>query len=219
MLNHSLSSYLVPNLYDPNTYFRLDNGPGRIENRSGTKIVTLSTTMLRGLYLGLKKETGPAWTLIMKSCGDSWGKRYVSRLFAEAEEFYGQSIGEMKIARFTTLVREALAVHGWGRLELDFSFLPQGVIVANLENPATSAALHDVDDTQVDVVIAGILKAIFSQAAGQQLECHQTERLTGEAPLSRFVVAMEKRMEGVPQMIENRSSHDEILEAVVNTVV
>lgn len=219
MLNHSLSSYLVPNLYNPETYFKLDIGPGRIRNRKGLKMVTLSNYMIRGLYKGLKKETGPAWVLILKRCGEIWGERYAERLLEEAEEFYSENVGEMKMPRFNALIAEALAVHGWGRAEFDYGKAHNGVILITIHNAITSAALHDVNDRQADILIAGIIRAILSKVTGQDLDCFQIDRVLGKNPKATFVAALSSRLQDVPELVEEGKSSDHILTTILETTV
>lgn len=216
-MSNSLSGYLVPNLYNPESYFNLDIGIGRLQNRGGAKMITLSSAMMRGLYMGLKKETGPAWTLILKSCGDSWGDRYVARMFDEAEEFYGEKIKDMKMSRFSAILKEVLAIHGWGVIDVDYAKLVNGVIVVTVENPPMSVALKDVDEVSADILFAGILRAAFTRISNHQLDCYQTERTLGQMPRSKFIIALPSRMESVPELLEKKTSHAKILESVVNT--
>jgi predicted hydrocarbon binding protein len=210
-----LAPYLVPNMFDPRHYFVLDIGPGRLTTRSGAKMVTFSSTALRGLYLGLYREAGPAWVVILKRCGEIWGERYCRRLFGELEAYYREGVRQMKMGRFLAALTEAFATHGWGRFEFDLEHVNRGVIVVGVHNPIMTSVLPDVDEPQVDVLIAGVLKSILRELTGEDLDCHQTERLRGDAPFARFVLSHTARLEAVPAMLESRKSHDEIVASVL----
>ena len=78
-----LSSHLVPNCFDPDVYYVLDVRQGVMRNRFGAKCCTFSAHALRGIFLTLKDEVGPAW-------------RSVARGEIVVEEILGRHIDMMR---------------------------------------------------------------------------------------------------------------------------
>lgn len=65
-----LDQHIVPNLFYPTYYYRLNVRTGVMQNAFGTKCCTFSGYALQGLYTAPKDETGPAWHLVMRRCGE-----------------------------------------------------------------------------------------------------------------------------------------------------
>lgn len=205
-----LAHHLVPNVFDPESYFALDLGMGVMRTRGGAKSLTLSSFFLRGLYVGLKTETGPAWSLVLRRCGETWGKRFAKRFLGEVTEFYKEDMTTMSMARFNELVRECFAVHGWGRVETDYSLLHAGLIVVSVENPIMGSILNE-EKARVDVLLEGVLKALFAEVTGQDLDCFETDYVGSGAPASRFVLGLTRRLEKVPEWLEAGASHEDVV--------
>lgn len=211
ILNH----HLVPNCFAPTSYFDLDVRAGVMRNRFGAKCCSLSGHFLRGLYVALQHEAGPAWRSILRHCGESWGTRFAQRFLREVGQFYGQSLEEMSMLRFDALVRECFAVHGWGRMQTDFSRLDAGVIQIEVANPVMSEALG-IAEARTEVLLEGVLKSLFREVTDQPLECYETQSAALGATSSIFILAHEKRMAAVPGLIEAGETHATILERVLS---
>jgi predicted hydrocarbon binding protein len=209
-------SYAIPNLFDPSTYFNLDLKTGVMRNRSGAKVITLSGYMLRGLYIGLKNETGPAWALIMRRCGEIWGERFAKRFLAEIGEFYAEDLNTMSMNRFNALVTELFANSGWGKVTLNYSLIPQGFVVAEVQSPIMGEVIGDAGE-RMDVLMEGIFKALFTQVAGKPMDCFQTQCVAENATLSLFVIGLASRMESVPEWLEAGDRHDAIITKLLKT--
>lgn len=208
--NGALAHYLVPNLFDPESYFQLDVRYGVMRNRFGTKSCVFSGHLLKGLYTGLKHECGPAWRLVLRRCGETWGERFAKRFLDEVGSFYGQGPDAMAMGRFTALLEEYFAIAGWGKLRMDYSLAGGGIIQAEVENAILGDLLGDAKE-RMDVLIEGVLKAVFSRISGQKLDCLETQCIATGAPHCAFVIGLESRLEKVPEMLEAGATHAQVI--------
>ncbi|MGF1571457.1 MAG: hypothetical protein ACFCU1_00115 [Sumerlaeia bacterium] len=207
-----LADELVPNCFDPETYLSLDMRTGVIRNRFGTKSILLSGFLLRGIYIGLKNECGPAWKLVLRSCGEIWGEKFAQRFLNEISEFYGQDLESMSMARFKACVEEYFATAGWGKVNIDFSIINKGLIQVEVENPILGELFEDVGE-KCDVLFEGVFKKLFSKISKQELDCYETQSVAEGAPTSVFLIGAADRFEDIPEWIEEKKlSHGNIIE-------
>jgi len=201
---------LVPNCFSPESYYKLDVRRGVLNNRFDTKCCTFSAHALRGLYLGLVHETGPAAKLVLRRCGETWGRRMASRFMDEIKSFYGEGPESMSMARFIALAQEYFAVSGWGRLHFDLDLAAEGIFVAELENPIMGDIFFE-NREKMDVLMEGILKELFSHASGELLDCYETAGVAEGHPVSTFVIALATRLKKAPDWVEAGKQHAEIV--------
>ena len=206
----SLSAYLIPNLYEADSYYAVDTKTGVMRDRNQTKVVTLSGMMLKGLYIGLKNETGPAWALVLRRCGETWGTRFAKRFLGDISAFYGQPLDQMPMARFTALMVEYFAVSGWGKLNFDFRHIGGGLIIAEVNNALLGDVLRSSGE-RADVLLEGVLKALFCAVTGKEMDCYETQCIAQGAPSCLFIIGLESRLADVPEMLEKNEKHAEIL--------
>lgn len=207
-----LADELVPNCFDPESYLNLDMRTGVIRNRFGTKSILLSGFLLKGIYIGLKNECGPAWKLVLRSCGEIWGEKFSDRFLREIGEFYGQNLNEMSMGRFKACVEEYFATAGWGKVTVDFSIIHKGLIQIEVENPILGEVFEDVGE-KCDVLFEGVFKKLFSKISGKQLDCYETQGIAEGAPTSVFLIGAADRFEQVAEWIEDKKlSHGAIIE-------
>ncbi len=206
----NISNYLVPNLFNPSTYYDLDLRDGAMATRNGVKVVTFSSFALRGVYIGLKNETGPAWALVLRRCGEIWGERFAHRFIEETSAFYGEGMDKMSMARFNALLSEYFAMTGWGRMRLEFDHIALGILTISVKNPILGSVLGEAGQ-RMDVLLEGVLKAVFSLATGKEMDCYETESVMQGAPVSRFIIGLESRLADVPEWLEQGMGHDEII--------
>lgn len=214
----SIRMHAVPNCFEPASYFTLDVQGGVLKNRFGTKFCLLSGHFLRGLHKSLEHEAGPAWKLILRSCGEKWGARLATRFTREIAEAYGEDLDNMTMARFDVLLREFFALCGWGRFTISYRHLPAGIIEVDVSQPVLAEVLG-ITEKHCDVLLEGVLKAMFSHITGQKLDCYETQTVATGAPSSIFLLALEQRMTKVTEWIDAGESHAAILEKVLNTKV
>lgn len=194
-----------------NDYFRHDLRGGTLFNRSGTKMCYMPSELLIGLQKALEDETGPAWRVILKRCGQIWGKRVSRRFAREMSEYYGRPMYDLPMAEFAKLVESYFAYHGWGRLTLDFALAPSGILCARLENSAFVEVLG-ASDLPVDSIISGLLAELIAQVAERKdIECYETECTAMGAACCRFVIGVAGRLGNVPKWVEEGSRHEDVV--------
>lgn len=208
--------HLIPNYYDPGTYYRHNMRDGVIHNRAGAKCCVLSSHLFRGLYVSLQEECGPAWNIVLRRCGEVWGQRQAKRMLEEIKQFYSSDLDMMSMARFSSLIEEYFASGGWGRLELDHSMAGAGIIQARVERAILGETLSEVDN-RMDVLIEGVLKALFCEASGRDLECFETECIACGAPRCSFVIGLASRLAPVCDWLEQGDDHKTVLRRLVES--
>ena len=210
-----LSRHIVPNLFDPAQYYQCNVRTGVMHDAFGAKCCTLSGFALKGLYVGLKNEAGPAWRLILRRCGERWGTRLAARLLDEIARFYNEALDQMTMARFTALLEEYFAVSGWGRMRFDFSHIDAGLIVADVQNEVFGDILRDSEE-RAGVLLEGVLKALFSAVTDKEMECFETQSIGEGASASRFLVSTRARLRPVSAWIDAGVGHQEILNRLMS---
>lgn len=211
-----LAEELVPNAFDPENYLQLDLRYGVMRDRVGRRCIILSGFLLRGMYIGLKNECGPAWRLVLRGCGEQWGKKFAERFLKEIEEFYQEDLSTMTMGRLVACIEEFFATTGWGRLHIDFSLIDHGLIQAEVENPILGEVLRDVGE-KMDVLFEGVLKELFTKVSGVQMDCYETQSIAEGAPTSCFIIGLASRMEPVSEWIEDENlSHGAIISRLMN---
>lgn len=206
----------APPLFDPETYFRLDPATGTMTTRGGAKCCTLAEPFFRGLYLTLRDECGPAWTIALRRCGETWGARQADRFLREIAEATGRGLDEMPMSEFDRLLGECFAAHGWGRVRADYSAADAGIVQVEVRNSIVACALHDAG-AHVDALLEGVLKVLYSKTSGRDLECFETECAAAGASRCRFVVGLPARLEPVPKWREEGLGHAEIVRRLMKS--
>lgn len=197
-------------------YVKTDVRRGVARNRGGTRILSLTSDFLIGLRNALVFECGKAADVVMKSAGKRWGKSFATRLGKELGPYYGMALEDMPLAVFTGCLVESFNAHGLGKLTVDVSLYDKGVFVCTVENPMY-AGLQDTGGQPADPLLAGILAGVFSQLAGRELDCVQTQCQNCGAPDSRFVISLEDRLALVEKWRNEGRSHAELVAAVAQT--
>ncbi|MCC5840779.1 MAG: hypothetical protein JJT96_11690 [Opitutales bacterium] len=178
---------------------RYDLVDGTVFNPVQTRQIYLSTDLLRGIYLALKEEAGPAWTAILKNCGRIWGSRVVRNLEREFQYVQQMNPGELPVTAFIALIERYFAAHGWGRAEFDMSLAAShGIVSMRLRNSLLCSVIED-EDGPVDSLIAGILQGIFSHYSGQPLDCAEIASSRQGYQACWFVVSHEDRIGSLPE--------------------
>lgn len=210
-----LAEELVPNAFDPEGYLELDLRYGVMRDRLGRRCIILSGFLLRGMYIGLKNECGPAWRLVLRSCGEKWGKSFADRFLKEINEFYEEDLTEMTMGRLVACIEEFFATTGWGRLHIDFSLINRGLIQVEVENPILGEVLRDVGE-KMDVLLEGVLKELFTKISGVEMDCYETQSVAEGAATSCFIIGLASRLEDVAEWIEDENlSHAAVVDRIL----
>ncbi|VTS04416.1 V4R domain-containing protein [Tuwongella immobilis] len=199
------------NYFSEKQFIKTEPRRGVSRNRSGTRIVSLTTDFLAGLRTAMVQECGPAASLVLHSCGRNWGKMFAKRLEKELSEFYGQPLRESPMIFFQSCLMEAFSHHGWGKIAIDYAWIQHGVIVVTVENPPYAGMVPDANEP-VESLLAGILGGVFSHFSGEDLNCLQTDCQQCGAEVDRFVIGLSPRIEKVSEMKGKGASYNQILD-------
>lgn len=179
---------------------RHDLVEGTVLNPTETRQIYLSTDLIRGIYLALKEEAGPAWSGILKNCGRLWGARVVKNLEKEFQLIQQMNPGELPINAFTGLMERYFSAHGWGVATIDMTDAAScGIISMRLKNSLLASVLEE-EDEPTDSLIAGILQGIFSHYSGAALDCVELASSRQGYPDCWFVISHEDRIAEIEEL-------------------
>jgi predicted hydrocarbon binding protein len=199
------------NYFSPDAYVQGDVEFGLIQNRSGSRLLALPETLIKGLYVGLAEEIGSSSTIALFSCGRWWGKSFYRRFAEELEGYYGQPLAAMDMVQFLQCLKECWKAHGWGVLEVDLKYYQQGFLVLKTTNSAF-IQLAPQGEQMMGSLEAGIFSAFFSQLTGQELHCVQTTCESLGVETNHFVVGLESRLKTINAWLEESHDHATIME-------
>ena len=74
------------NYFAPDVYLQGDNEFGLLENRSGSRLIALPDTLIKGLFTALDSELGIGAGIALTSCGKTWGSAFYKRFAAGVGE-------------------------------------------------------------------------------------------------------------------------------------
>ena len=190
---------------------RYDLSAGTAYNAAGSRVIYLSTDVVKGIHQALVEETGPAWRLILKNCGTLWGRRVAKHLDHELGLIFNVNPAELPVAEYLKLVEGYFSTHGWGLMKLDLSKAEShGVITATLENSLFSEVL-DQETSRVDYLVAGVLRSLITHIAGHDLDCHEIASTRSGSPHGFFAITAASRLEALESRIEKGESADTLL--------
>jgi predicted hydrocarbon binding protein len=200
------------NYFAPDAYVKGEFEFGLIENRHGSRLLALPTTLLQAIYSGLEAEVGTEGSgVVMFNCGRWWGKSFFKRFAEEIGEYYGKPIAQMEVVELIQCVKQCWKTHGWGILDINFDFYQRGFIVANITNSAF-AAIAPQSKKPTCFFESGILSAFFSQLSGRTLHCVQVVCESTGAEHNTFVIGLAERLEPVEAWREEGHDYNKILE-------
>lgn len=212
------SSLLKGNYFALGDYFNLNPGKGEISTRDGVRLIAFPHEFTVGLLEGLEDEVGQAWPVVMYRCGQWWGRRQMRRLNSELSQYYNQPLDELPTSQVHGLLRQAWAVQGWGRLDINLEHINHGLMhVRVFDAPIASVFKKTGRDTHgqpVDSLIAGALTGMFSQATDASVSAWEIECSANGAEACRFIVGLEGKLAEVPGMVRKGVSADDIVAAL-----
>jgi predicted hydrocarbon binding protein len=202
-------NHIPGNYFANDAYVQGDLELGLLENRRGERLLALPETLLQGIYAGLEKETGQASWMVLFNCGRWWGRNFYARFCEELSEYYKVSLSDMPMVEFIQCLQQCWITHGWGRIELDYSYHQHGFLVVTITN-SPFAQEAPKGNQPACYLEAGVLSAFFSQLTGRDLHCIQTACESMGADRNRFVLGIAKRLEPAETMVTNLD-HDAIM--------
>lgn len=177
-----------------------DMNAGTVLNNTDVRVIYLSSDVIHAIYDVLKYETGEAWSLILKNCGDIWGKRVSLSLEQELQASVSQKVGHLTVESYIALLETYFAHHGWGKMNFYLEDAQtHGIIRASLTNSLFANTLKHVN-TPVDFMIAGMLQSIFSDISGHELGCVQVSYNYSGSDSSEFLISGTERVARLEQI-------------------
>jgi predicted hydrocarbon binding protein len=193
--------------------FSYDLTAGTVKNPLHTRIVYVSSDLMRGIYQALHEETAEAWKIIFKNCGRTWGKRVAQKLDRDLAQVGKGSQADLPLEAYVAFIEQYFRAHGWGVLQLDLAdAATHGLVTARLTRSYFVEVLNDVDD-HVDPLLAGILAGFFEHISGADLSCIEIACARRGAPHCAFAVTAPARLDAIDSMIGVESA-DAIIAAL-----
>ncbi|HEY9828694.1 MAG TPA: V4R domain-containing protein, partial [Stenomitos sp.] len=140
-----------------------------------------------------------------------WGKTFYRRFAEEVSQHRNCSIAEVDMIEFVQCLKQVWQAHGWGTIELDFSFNRQGFIVVQIWNSAFANTTPRLEKPKC-FVEAGLLGSFFSGLTGQKLYCIQTTCESLGAECNHFVLGLPERVKRAEAWLQENHDHDTIME-------
>jgi uncharacterized protein len=204
-------AHLPSNYFAPDVYLQGDLEAGLIENRKGARLLALPDPLLRAIYEGLAEEVGAASEAVLYKCGAWWGKTFYRRFAEEVSQHYQQPLADIEMIEFMQCFKQSWKTHGWGKVDLDFSFYQQGYIVVQVWNSAFAASGDGIGKPKC-FVEAGLLSSFFSGLTGQKLHCIQTTCESMGATCNHFVLGLPERVTRADAWLQENHDHATIME-------
>ncbi|MGQ9838627.1 MAG: V4R domain-containing protein [Cyanobacteriota bacterium] len=206
---------VLANYYAPSAYLQSDLESGLLKSRHGDRLLALPEALLRGIYSGLEYETGQAARLVLRNCGRMWGKEFFKRFAQELSDYYQKPLAELEMGLFLQSLGQAWKTHGWGVIEIDWTYKDQGVLVISIRNSPFAALTPSHFTRPMGFLEAGLLGTWFSQLTGQELICVQTTSEALGAKSNLFVLSTATRLKDGEAWVDSGLSHDQVLEKLL----
>jgi len=202
----------IPSDYFSNEFYvKGDLELGLLENRQGSRLIALPTTLIQGIYAGLDQETGQASGMVLFNCGRWWGKNFYTRFCEELTDYYRVAIADMTMVEFMHCLRQCWATHGWGQFDLDQTYQQKGFLVISITHSPFAAQMNN--STQPSCFLeSGILSVFFSQLTSRDLHCVQTTCESMGADCNRFILGLEQRVSPAVELVRQGLDHKSIME-------
>lgn len=175
------------NYFSARTYLKSDSATGLLSTRQGKRLIAIPEFLIQSIHETLLAEAGDAASMAFYTFGYSWGKSFYDRLKKEIEIYYETSIPQMNAAEFFAIVKELWAVHGLGKISVDFSHAKKGLLLVKIAN--SGIVPREQTDFKSFSVEAGFLSGWFSANTHHELSAvatnwygNETEYLVGAKP-------------------------------------
>lgn len=198
------------NYFTSPDFVKLDVKTGVIRSRGGTRMIAVNEDFLRGFVTACEHETGPAAGLVLRRCGEFFGRRLARRFEAELGQHAGVSLRDRSMAEFDVLVRDLWSGCGLGMLEVDWDRGQYGFLAIRLHD----SPMQDIGPSGHvgDDMFAGILCGFFSGFCDAEMRSVQTGDLRlGDREGTTFIVAATEVARRVEGMRANKQAHSAIV--------
>jgi predicted hydrocarbon binding protein len=186
---------------------------GVLRDGGGNEVVAWPRELLRALHATLKAECGPARESILREAGKTWGRSLAQRIRRDLTAYHTIPLNNQPTAQVQASLSSAFARNGWGRVEFAFARHEQGLIEITVTN-GPSTAWSDSATPAGDHLLTGILAGLFSELAGAELNCLQTDyEVVGAAP-ARFIVSLPQRLARVADIALQGQPHASVIAAL-----
>ena len=207
-----LKDFPIQELFQ-DTAYRFDLREGTVVSSADTRMIYLSSDIVRGIHEALHYEAGDAWHIILKNAGYLWGKRLVSDLEKDMQMSSNLPLPKLPVNHFLQVIERYFSSHGWGKLKIYLDDAVQhGVIHVTMTHSLFASALNHVD-ARVDAMIEGMLRGIFEIISGKDVDCVEIVCARQSAsPACQFVISGAERIENIEALIEDRVEPTAIIE-------
>jgi uncharacterized protein len=203
MTNRKLEDKVFEKLLGESGYF-YDLKEGTVVNHNGTRMIYLSSDIIRGIYEALYIEAGDAWKLILSNCGYRWGKQLYDGFNKELQIMSQTTLENLTVSEFVDFIENYFNQHGWGKIKIHLDDASAyGIIRVSMTYSLFADTLGHLRD-RVDFMIAGMLKGLFEKVSGQTVDCLEIKcSARGGAPSCEFVITGQNRIRLLEPLIEN----------------
>jgi hypothetical protein len=183
---------------------------GILKDRGGAEHIAWPCDLLRALHHTLKAECGPADESILRDAGKAWGRSLAQRIIREMTAYHTTPLRNQPTAQVQVSLISVFSHYGWGRVEFDFARYAHGLIEITVTN-GPSTVWSERETRVPDHLLAGTFTGLFTDLAGIELDCLQTEfDVPGVLP-ARFVVGLFQRLARVADAVRQGEQHDRVI--------
>lgn len=206
---------IVGNYYAPSVYVQSDLESGLLSSRHGDRLLALPEALIKGIYSGLEHETGQASRLVLRHCGQLWGKEFFRRFASEVGDTYQRPLAEIEMGVFLQSLQQAWRTHGWGILSLDWTHQDQGILIVRVAHSPFAALAPQNPARPLGFLEAGLFATWFSQLTGRDLGCVQTSSEATGSASEQFIVTTADRLKAAESWVDAGQTHEQVLQKVL----
>lgn len=165
------------NYFNQRSYIKSNPATGLLSTRQGKRLIAIPELLIQSIYHTLSAEAGDAASMAFYTFGYSWGKSFYERVRKETEVYYEQAISQLPGGEYFAIVRQLWAVHGLGKITVDFQAAKHGVLLVIIQNSGISAGLGNgaTLNSKSFSTEAGLVAGWFSANTRQDLAACATD--------------------------------------------
>lgn len=191
-------------------FLQTDLKTGVLRSRGGTRLIGISADFLRGFVSACEHETGPATPLILRRCGQFFGRRLGKRYEGELTRYLGQGVRDITMGEFDILIKDLWEGSGLGELTIDWTAGHRGFLAAQLAH----SPMQDIGPRGhvADDMFCGVLEGFLNHFSADSLTCVQTgdERL-GNKGGTTFILAGAELVPRIQALVQAATPHSQLV--------